>query len=123
MPDAVPEVEHEGPGDEELEAALDGDGPGSDGGCDARALQVPARQGRDEVGRREDVYPSREDGARDALPGRGAEPRLVLAVYLEVRAHGSAQALPREERLFVCVRALLCLGGRGGSGDKGEAGC
>lgn len=95
--DAVDGVEGERPGGEELEGALGGEGQGAKRRGQRRALEVPADEGRGQVGRREHVQAAAEGGARDALPGGAAEPRLLLVVDLEVRGDGAAEALLGQE--------------------------
>ena len=65
----------------------------ADGGGDASGLEVPARQRGGQVGDAEAVQRARQQRARDALPDGAAQERLLVVVDLEVRGHGSAQAL------------------------------
>ena len=91
--DAVDAVEDKGPGEGDLDAALDGEGQSGEGGGDAGGLEVPPREGRDQVADRVGVERAREEHAREALPDGRAEEGLVLVVDLEVGGHGPLQPL------------------------------
>lgn len=93
MARAVEEVEHEGPGDQQLRPGLNGHGQGGGGGDERGGLEVPAGQGRGEVREREEVERGGEAAACDARPHRGREPGLLVVVGGEVRGDGAGEAL------------------------------
>lgn len=111
MLDAVDAVEHKGPGERDLDPALDGEGQGRECGGDAGGLEVPAGEGRDEVANRVGVERSREEHSREALPDGGAEEGLVFVVDLEVGGHGPLQPLLGQDGLAVRRRQGLRRGG------------
>ena len=113
---AVDGVEGEGPGEEELDAALGSEGQGAHGRGERGALEVPAEEGRGEVRRAEDVDGAAEAGAREALPDGAAEPGLGLVVDLEMGGDGAVEALLGEDGIGVVGGELLCCYGPG----KGE---
>lgn len=128
--DAVDAVEDERPGEDDLDAALDGEGQRGEGGGDAGGLEVPTREGRDEVADRVGVEAAREEHAREALPDGGAEEGLVLVVDLEVGGHGPLQPLLGQDGLAVCGRHGLRRGGadlqrrrEGGGCEEGRGLC
>lgn len=93
MADAVEGVEGKRPGDEELDAGLDGKGEGTERGDEGGGLEVPAEEGSGEVGGAEDVEAAREAGAGEALPDGAAEEGLLLVVDIEVGGDGAVEAL------------------------------
>lgn len=99
--DAVDAVEDKRPGEDDLDAALDGKGERGKGGGDAGGLEVPAGEGRDQVADRVGVEGAREEHAREPLPDGGAEEGLVLVVDLEVGGHGPLQPLLGQDGLAV----------------------
>lgn len=108
--DTVEEVEGEGPGDEELETTLGGEREGTESGDEGLALDVPAEEGRDEVGAKVDVESGRETTAGDTGPDGGAEPGLLHLVDCQVRGDGAAEAL-------LCEKLEAILGGELGGCD------
>lgn len=121
--DAVDAVEDEGPGEGDLDAALDGEGQGGEGGGDAGGLEVPAGEGRDQVADRVGVQGAREEHAREALPDGGAEEGLVLVVDLEVGRHRPLQPLLGQDGLAVRRRQGLRRGGADLVGRREGGGC
>lgn len=121
--DAVEAVEDKGKGEGHLEAALDDDGQGGEGGGDAGGLEVPASERGDEVADRVGVERAREEHAREALPDGGAEEGLVLVVDLEVRRHRPLQPLLGQDRLAVRWRQGLRGGGADLEGRREGRGC
>lgn len=117
MSHAVDGVEHERPSDQELEAALDGNGESRSGSHERGRLQVPAEKRGGKVADGGGVKSTGETGARDALPRGTAEPGLLLVVDLEVGRDGALETLLGEK-----------LGGLGGGdlvgleGSVGEGG-
>lgn len=93
MSDTVDGMEDERPGHGELQRTLDRERQGAEGGDQRGGLEVPADQGRGEVGEGVAVEEAGEGGAGDALPDGTAEVGLLLVVDLEVRGDGAAEAL------------------------------
>lgn len=110
--DAVDGVADKGPGEQELEGALGGDGEGAKGGGDGGRLEVPAQQGSDEVGGAKDVQAAGEDAAGDTRPDGAGEEGLAGVVDLQMRCYGSAAALGGEEGLGIGLGEF-----RGGNGS------
>ena len=126
MADAVEQVEHERPGDQELQAALDSKRQGADGCSGAGALEVPAQQRGGQVGGGVGVEGAAEDAAGDTGPDGGGEPGLVLGVDAQVWGGRALAALRGEQLLGVGLRDVLRRsttgldGGQGGGGAGAE---
>lgn len=86
------------PRDEHLGRDFERDGPRRKRSRDARALEMPAHGGRDEVRGAEEVQRAGEREARDAVE-YGAVPCDLRAVDAEVRGDGAVLALFGEDGL------------------------
>lgn len=107
MAAAVDAVEGEGPGEEELEGALDGQGQGAEGGGHRGRLDLPAQQGRGQVRRRENVQAAAEDAAGNTVPDGATEPRLRRVVDLQMGGDGALAALGGQDRVRVGLGYLI----------------
>lgn len=97
MPDTVDEVIRERETQQELNTVVQHRGHVSKGLRQRRALDVPAEQWGDEVGREVDVGRAGERAACNAGPGGVAEPRLVELVDAQVRRDGTVKTLVGED--------------------------
>lgn len=118
MPDAIPGMKGKGKGDRHLGGQLRSERPAGEACRQGGSVEMPAEQGRDEVGGAEDVEAAGEDGAGNAVQP-GQEPGYLRTVDLQVGGDGAVEALRGEDRVRV--------GGAGGlgcglSGRRGEFG-
>jgi len=92
MPEAVVRVEEEGEGEEALDAELNGEWPGGDGGNHRLRLEVPSGVGGGQVGEAEDVERAAEGDSSDTVQG-GSIPGDLGLVDGQVGGDGAVQAL------------------------------
>lgn len=118
--DTVDGVVDERPGERHLDAALDKERQGGEGGGHAGGLDVPAGQGRDQVADGVGVQAAGEEHAGETLPDGAPQEGLALVVDLQVGGDGPDAALAGEEGIGLGVGQGL---GRGGADLRGrEAG-
>lgn len=103
MPQPVDEVVRKGESEEELDAALDGERQRGKRRREARRLQVPPGQRRDQVRPEVGVRSGRQRAARDARPRRVAQPRLLDLVDAQVGRDGALQPLLHEDLVPVVL--------------------
>lgn len=103
MPQPVDEVVRKGEPKQELDAALDGERQRGKPRREARRLQVPPGQRRDQVRPEVDVRGGRQRAARDARPRRVAQPRLLDLVDAQVGRDGALQPLLHEDLVPVVL--------------------
>lgn len=119
---AIDTVEHKRPGQSHLDTTLDHKGKRCKSSGHRGALQVPARERRDQVADAVGVETTRKDHAGEALEDGRAEPGLVLVVNLKMGGDGSSKTLLREEVLRLAGRHGL--GGCGAASlEDGRCGC
>lgn len=92
MPDPIEAVEAESEGGQGLDADLDEDGQRGKACGEGGRLQMPAKQGGDEVGEAEDVETRGERGAGDTVEC-GQIPGDLRSVDGEMGGHGAMAAL------------------------------
>jgi hypothetical protein len=100
---AVPAVEGEGHGNDELGSYLEQHRPGTKGGGHRGALEVPAEERSGEVGGAEDVHAAGERGARDTVQTREV-PGDLWAVDGEMGRGGTVLALGNEDLIGILRR-------------------
>lgn len=111
MSDSIDGMENQRPRNRELQAGLDRDGQAGEGGDQRGRLQVPAGQGRGEVGEAVAVEQAGETHAGEALPDGAAEVGLLLVVDLQVGGDGALEALGVEDGFGVGLGEVLgCYG-------------
>lgn len=117
--DSIEAVKDKRPRQPHLNATLDQERQRRESRRHGSALQVPARQRRDQVADAVGVQATSEDHAGETLEDGRAKPGLVLVVDLEVGRDGPSEALLRKEGLRLAGRH-----GLGGCGAAGlENGC
>ena len=100
MPDPIPAMKRKGKRHRHLGRQLRRQGPAGEPCRQARTVEMPAEQGRDEVGGPEDVEAAGEDGAGEAVQP-GQEPGYLRTVNLQVWGDGTVEALRGEDRIRV----------------------
>ena len=106
MPHPVQTVKGKRPRDQGLRHELDRQRQPAKRRCQRRALEVPAGEGRDQVGRAEDVQTAGEHRARDAVQDRGNPSDLAL-VDGEVGRDGAFEPLVFEDAVGGVGRDVL----------------
>lgn len=96
MPHAVETVKGEGQGRGKLQSELGRQGPGAEGGRKTGALEMPAKERRDEIGGEEDIEASGENGAGDAIE-RTEVPCDLWSVDGEMGRYGAVETLSGED--------------------------
>jgi hypothetical protein len=106
MPQRIQAMKGEGPGQDGLEPDLGDHGPGRERRGQRGRLEVPAEQGRDEIGGAEEVEEPGQADAGDAVEA-GHVPRDLRAVDAQVWRDGAVPALRGQDGV----------GGGGGDGS------